>query len=80
MTQPGGVLRIAGGRALSVRRAAGPAEVGRALQPGIVVETDLTTAEQCGAFREDSTEAAEALEACDDPAVFSAHEGTQGGE
>ncbi|MDE0100846.1 MAG: hypothetical protein OXN89_00555 [Bryobacterales bacterium] len=80
MTQLGGVFWIAQGRALSVRRAVGPTEVGRALEPGVIVETDLDTAEQCGAFREDSTKAAEALEACDDPAVFSAYVGTQGGE
>ncbi len=64
-----------GGRAAPLRRAAGPEEVGRALEPGVIVETDLATAIECGAWLDGTDDPLEAFEAAEDPAVFGAPEG-----
>ena len=70
MNRPDGVVRAPGGRGAPLRRASGPDQVGRAIRPGVIVETDLATAQACGAWREDCTDAEEAFEAAQDPADF----------
>ena len=68
------VTRAPGGRAAPIRRAQSPDELGRALRPGVIVETDMGTAEACGAWAEDCLDAAEAFEASEDPATFGKRE------
>lgn len=66
-------LRLAsgpGGRPVPLRRAATPAEVGRALRPGVLVEASPATAAACGAWVEDCLAAEEALAAAEHPAAF----------
>lgn len=53
-----------------LRRATSPDEVGRSLEPGVMVETDLETALACGAWFEDAEAAEEAFEATEDPSDF----------
>ena len=60
-------LRTSLGGSVPVHRATGPDELGLSLSAGVVVETDLATALECGAFREDCTDHAEAFEASEDP-------------
>lgn len=63
------------GRAAPLRRATTPGEVGRALEAGVIVETDVATALACGACIEDCDEADQAFEATEDPADFGGVEG-----
>ncbi|MCY4594636.1 MAG: hypothetical protein OXC19_07520 [Bryobacterales bacterium] len=69
MRRADGTARAPGGRIAPLRRARTADEVGQALEPGVVVETDLATAEACGAWLDD-VDAAEAFEAATDPADF----------
>lgn len=70
MKRTDGVVRAPGGRSAPLRRAATPEEVGLALEPGVVVETDLETAVACGAWFDDIEAAEEAFEAAEDPYDF----------
>ena len=63
-------LRTSRGRAVPVLRAKDTDELGLALRAGVVVETDLATALECGAFREDCTDHADAFEASEDPCAL----------
>ena len=74
MKRTDGRVHAPGGRFAPLRRAANPEEVGLALEPGVVVETDLRTALACGALYDD-TEAEEAFEAAEDPSDFWDREG-----
>lgn len=69
MRRVDGTARAPGGRMAPLRRARTAEEVGQALSPGVIVETDLATAEACGAWLDD-VDAAEAFEAATDPADF----------
>ncbi len=69
MSRPAKVFRTPFGRVVPVRQATG-AGLGAALRPGVIVETDLATAQQWGAFREECADELEAIEASDDPATF----------
>ena len=64
------VTRGPGGLIVPLSRADDPEQVGRSIRPGVIVETDLATAENCGAWVDDCLEAEEALEAAEDPAGF----------
>ena len=64
------LARAPNGRAAPVRRARDPDEVGLAIRPGVIVETDMATAEACGAWAEDCTDARDAFDAAEDPASF----------
>lgn len=64
------VARAPGGGFAPLRRAKSPDEVGAALEPGVIVETDLETALACGAWFEDADAAEEAFEAAEDPSDF----------
>ncbi len=75
MTRIDTIVEGPGGRALPLRRATSPEEVGRALEAGVIVETDLDTALACGAWFDDPEDAEEAFEAAEDPAVFGGPEG-----
>ncbi len=75
MKRMDGIVRAPGGQAAPLRRATTPEEVGRALEAGVIVETDPATARACGAWIEDCDEAEEAFEAAEDPADF----GDEGG-
>ena len=70
MNRPDGIALAPGGRAAPLRRAIDPDRIGRAIRPGVIVETDPATAEACGAWLEDCLDAAEAFEAAEDPASF----------
>lgn len=70
------IVEAPGGKAAPLRRAKTPEEVGRALGAGVIVETDLATALECGAWRDDAVDAGEAFEASEDPAVFGGPEGS----
>ena len=69
MRRADGTVRAPGGRMAPLRRARTAENVGQALEPGVIVETDLATAEACGAWLDD-VDAAEAFEAATDPADF----------
>ena len=69
MKREDGTVRAPGGRMAPLRRARTAENVGQALEPGVIVETDLATAEACGAWLDD-VDAAEAFEAAMDPADF----------
>ena len=64
------IVRASGGRAAPLRQASTPAQVGRALEAGVIVETDPLTAEACGACLEDCADFEEALAAAEAPAEF----------
>ncbi len=70
MRRTDGTARAPGGRIAPLRRARTADEVGQALKPGVIVETDLATAEICGAWLDEDVDAAEAFEAATDPADF----------
>ena len=70
MNRPDGIALAPGGRSAPLRRANDPDRIGRAIRPGVIVETDPATAEACGAWLEDCLDAAEAFEAAEDPADF----------
>ena len=70
------IVTALGGRSAGLRRVRSPAEVGHALEAGVIVETDPATARACGAWFDDPVDAEEAFEAAEDPAVFGAEEGT----
>lgn len=58
------------GRWAPLRRAATPAEAGRALAPGLLVEVSAETAAACGACREACASDEEAFAATGHPAEF----------
>ena len=61
------VVRGPAGLLVPLSHAADPDQVGRLIRPGVVVETDLATAEACGAWVDDCLEAEEAFDAAEDP-------------
>ncbi len=63
-------VRAPGGRLAPLRRVSGAVELGQALEPGVVVETDLRTALDCGAVHDDTVAADDAFEAAEDPSDF----------
>ena len=70
MKRMDGIMRAPGGGSASLRIAATPDRVGRALDAVVIVATGLATARACGAWIEDPEEAKEAFESADDPADF----------
>ena len=62
------------GKAVPIRRANAPSELGELLEPGVIVEMDRATAEACGALRDSSTDFEDAFEAAEDPAAFGGEE------
>ena len=70
MKRSTGHTRGPGGLLAPLTRADDPDRIGRSIRPGVIVETDLTTAEVCGAWVDDCLEAEEAFEAAEDPAGF----------
>ncbi len=69
------IVAVPGGGSAVLRWVTSPAEVGRYLDAGVIVETELETARACGAWFDDPDDAEEAFEAAEDPAVFGAAEG-----
>ena len=65
---PDRIVRAPGGVAAPLRSVPGADGVGVAVEPGVIVEVDRRTAEDCGAWTEDCVEAHEAFEAAEDPA------------
>lgn len=59
-----------GGGLAPLRYASSPEEVGIALKPGLIVETDLESAQACGAWFEDADSAEVAFKAAEDPSDF----------
>ncbi len=72
MKRPDGITKAPGGRFAPLVRVDRAEEVGLAIRPGVIVEVDAATAEDCGACREDCLDAEEAFEASEDPADFDA--------
>lgn len=70
MKGPDRIVRAPGGVAALLRSVPDPDEVGVAVEPGVIVEVDRRTAEDCGAWIEDCVAADEAFEAAEDPADF----------
>ncbi len=79
MRRTDGIVRAPGGALAPLRHATTPDEVGRALEAGVIVETDLDTARGCGAWIEDCDEPDEAFEATEDPADLGGEEGVGDG-
>lgn len=70
MRRGDGFAHAPGGDLVPLRYASSPEEVGVALKPGVIVETDLESAEACGAWFEDADSAEIAFEAAEDPSDF----------
>ncbi len=70
MNRPDSVLRLPSRRTVRVRRALAPEDVGRILGQGAIAETDLKTAKALGAWSDDIEDAADILDASEDPSSF----------